>query len=45
MAALLTWLTTHWIAIVVGAFVGWNVPQPTYMKKIQTWVMGKIKRN
>ena len=45
MASFLTWITTHWIALVVGAFIGWNVPQPPYMKKFQTWVMKKIKKD
>jgi hypothetical protein len=31
-----------WVA--VGAFVGWNVPQPSYARFIQGWVMGKIRR-
>jgi len=29
--------------IVVGAFIGWNVPQPRYAKAIQKWVVGKLK--
>ena len=29
--------------IVVGAFIGWNVPQPKYVKAIQRWVSGKPK--
>ncbi len=30
-----------WIA--VGAFVGWNVPQPRYARAIQGWVVRKVK--
>ena len=29
-----------WIA--VGAFIGWNVPQPGYAKWLQAWVVGKV---
>lgn len=29
--------------VVVGAFVGWNVPQPRYAKAVQGWVVKKIK--
>lgn len=28
-----------WVA--VGAFVGWNVPQPAYAKLIQAWFVTK----
>lgn len=31
-----------WVA--VGAFVGWNVPQPRYARAIQGWVVGRIRR-
>lgn len=30
--------------ILVGAFIGWNVPQPRHAKAIQGWVVRKIKR-
>lgn len=30
-------------AIVAGAFVGWNVPQPRYAKDAQEWIVRKIK--
>lgn len=30
-----------WIG--VGAFVGWNMPQPSYAKWIQEWFMDKLK--
>jgi hypothetical protein len=30
------------ILIAVGAFIGWNIPQPTYAKKIQEWILSKI---
>ena len=29
-----------WVA--VGAFVGWNVPQPTYAKVVQAWLVAKF---
>lgn len=31
------------LLILVGMFVGWNIPQPTYAKMIQDWVMSKIR--
>lgn len=34
--------TLFWIA--VGAFVGWNLPQPFWAKIIQTKIMTMIKR-
>jgi len=27
--------------IIIGMFLGWNFPQPTYAKLIQKWVMDK----
>jgi len=30
-----------WVA--VGAFVGWNFPQPGYAKLIQAWIMSWFK--
>lgn len=30
--------------IVVGSFIGWNIPQPHYARAIQAWVMRKIAR-
>lgn len=33
--------TLIWIA--VGAFIGWNFPQPAYAKAIQSWVVTKFK--
>ena len=32
---------TLWI--LVGIFVGWNVPQPTYARRVQSWVVRKVK--
>jgi len=29
--------------VIVGAFVGWNMPQPWYAKTIQNWILTKIK--
>ena len=31
------------LSVMVGAFIGWNVPQPTYMKLLQKWVVNKWK--
>lgn len=28
-----------WVA--VGAFVGWNFPQPAYAKAVQAWVVAR----
>lgn len=28
------------LLIAIGAFIGWNFPQPTYAKWIQDWVVG-----
>ena len=30
------------IGIVIGAFIGWNVPQPEYAKKIQEAIKSKF---
>ena len=30
-----------WVA--VGAFVGWNMPQPAYAVALQNWVVAKWK--
>jgi hypothetical protein len=30
--------------LVLGSFIGWNIPQPHYAKTIQSWVMRKIAR-
>ena len=30
-----------WVAL--GAFVGWNFPQPIYAKWLQTWFLSKFK--
>lgn len=29
-----------WVGI--GCFIGWNMPQPTYAKVAQNWVLGLI---
>lgn len=36
-------MTTIIFWIVVGAFIGWNVPQPKYARAIQRWMFGKSK--
>lgn len=33
--------TIFWIA--VGAFIGWNFPQPFYAKWLQEWIVNKWK--
>jgi hypothetical protein len=35
--------TLFWLA--VGAFVGWNFPQPDFAKRIQVRVMSVIKKD
>lgn len=30
------------VAGLVGAFIGWNFPQPEYAKKIQAWLLAKL---
>jgi len=35
--------TLFWLA--VGAFVGWNFPQPEFAKRIQTRVMAAFKKD
>ena len=32
---------TLWI--LAGIFIGWNVPQPTYARLVQSWVIRKVK--
>lgn len=34
--------TIFWLA--VGAFVGWNFPQPEFAKSIQARIMGMFKK-
>lgn len=34
-------MTLVWIA--VGAFIGWNLPQPAYAKAIQAWLVAKFQ--
>lgn len=34
--------TIFWLA--VGAFIGWNFPQPEFAKNLQARIMGMIKR-
>lgn len=29
--------------LVIGMFIGWNIPQPGYAKWIQNWIVTKIK--
>ena len=35
--------TLFWLA--VGAFIGWNFPQPDFAKRIQARVMAVIKKD
>jgi hypothetical protein len=32
------------IYIAIGAFIGWNLPQPEWVKSLQTRVISYIKR-
>lgn len=34
-------MTLVWIA--VGAFIGWNFPQPAYAQAVQAWLVAKFK--
>lgn len=34
---------TFIIGLIVGAFVGWNIPQPSFAKTIQEKIYNKIK--
>jgi len=29
------------IAVLIGAFIGWNLPQPSWAVKFQAWVVDK----
>jgi uncharacterized membrane protein len=29
------------IAVLIGAFIGWNLPQPAWAVKFQAWVVEK----
>ena len=31
--------------VALGAFIGWNLPQPAYAKFIQSYVMSLIKKS
>lgn len=32
------------IAVLVGAFIGWNLPQPTWAAKVQAWVVEQYNK-
>lgn len=32
------------IWIIIGAFIGWNLPQPVWAVTIQTWIMDKLSK-
>ena len=32
------------IYILIGAFIGWNLPQPSWAKNIQTKILSYIKK-
>lgn len=36
-------MVTTIVALVVGIFVGWNLPQPEFAKKAQDAVVSKVK--
>jgi len=39
-------MTSLLIAGLIGAFIGWNFPQPAWAAKVQAWVVeqyGKLK--
>lgn len=31
------------VGIIIGAFIGWNIPQPSFAKKVQQRIKDKIK--
>ena len=31
------------IALLIGAFIGWNLPQPDFLKSIQAKILGLFK--
>lgn len=33
------------VYIIIGAFIGWNLPQPEWAKSIQTKIISYIKRD
>lgn len=33
---------TDVLFLLVGAFIGWNVPQPSWAKRFSAWAEGKI---
>ena len=35
--------TIFWLAL--GAFIGWNIPQPEFAKTIQSKILGLFKNN
>lgn len=32
------------IAVLVGAFIGWNLPQPAWAAKVQAWVVEQYNK-
>lgn len=35
-------MLTDILFLVVGAFIGWGVPQPSWAKRISAWAEGKL---
>ena len=35
-------MLTDITVLLVGAFIGWNVPQPSWAKRFSAWAEGKI---
>ena len=38
-------VTTFIIGIIIGAFIGWNIPQPQFAKDVQNKVKGYFKKS
>lgn len=36
-------MTFSLLSLIIGLFIGWNLPQPVLAKKLQDWVVGKVK--
>lgn len=35
-------MLTAIVFLILGAFIGWAVPQPAWAKKAQEWAVGKL---
>jgi NhaP-type Na+/H+ or K+/H+ antiporter len=42
---MIEFLVTIGFGIIVGAFIGWHIPQPAWIKKLQDKTIKEVKRH